>query len=68
MVCTGWSAKQFLRRERVSLVAGETQYAFVHVLMRDVAKGRSPVLGGRQAERHDPGHDGNAREKPVARA
>jgi class 3 adenylate cyclase len=34
--------RQFLRRERASSVAGETQYAFVHVLVRDVAYGQIP--------------------------
>jgi predicted ATPase len=33
--------KQFIRRERASSIAGETQYAFVHVLLRDVAYDRS---------------------------
>ncbi len=35
----GLERKQFIRRERRSSVAGETQYAFVHVLLRDVAYG-----------------------------
>jgi class 3 adenylate cyclase len=34
--------KQFARRERRSSVAGETQYAFLHVLLRDVAYGQIP--------------------------
>jgi hypothetical protein len=34
--------KQFVRRERRSSVAGETQYAFVHVLLRDIAYGQIP--------------------------
>jgi len=34
--------KQFIRRERASSQAGETQYAFVHVLVRDVAYGQIP--------------------------
>jgi class 3 adenylate cyclase len=34
--------KQFIRRERRSSVAGEMQYAFVHVLLRDVAYGQIP--------------------------
>jgi len=34
--------KQYLRRERASSVTGETQYAFVHVLVRDVAYGQIP--------------------------
>jgi tetratricopeptide (TPR) repeat protein len=38
----GLERKQFVRRERRSSVAGETQYAFVHVLLRDVAYGQIP--------------------------
>jgi len=38
----GLERKQFVRRERRSLVADETQYAFVHVLLRDVAYGQIP--------------------------
>lgn len=34
--------KQFIRRERRSSVAGQTQYAFAHVLVRDVAYGQIP--------------------------
>jgi predicted ATPase len=34
--------KQFIRRERVSSLAGEMQYAFAHVLLRDVAYGQIP--------------------------
>src|SRR4051794_2904240 len=34
--------KQFVRRERQSSVADETQYAFLHVLLRDVAYGQIP--------------------------
>ena len=34
--------KQFVRRERRSSVAGETQYAFLHLLLRDVAYGQIP--------------------------
>jgi hypothetical protein len=34
--------KQFIRRERVSSLAGETQYAFAHVLLCDVAYGQIP--------------------------
>jgi class 3 adenylate cyclase/tetratricopeptide (TPR) repeat protein len=34
--------KQFVRRARRSSVAGETQYAFAHVLVRDVAYGQIP--------------------------
>jgi class 3 adenylate cyclase len=38
----GLERKQFVRRERLSSVAGETQYAFTHVLVRDVAYGQIP--------------------------
>jgi tetratricopeptide (TPR) repeat protein len=38
----GLERKQFIRRERRWSVAGETQYAFVHVLLRDVAYGQIP--------------------------
>jgi len=38
----GLERKQFIRRERTSSIAGETQYAFVHVLLRDVAYGQIP--------------------------
>jgi class 3 adenylate cyclase len=38
----GLVRKQFVRRERRSSVAGETQYAFAHVLLRDVAYGQIP--------------------------
>jgi hypothetical protein len=38
----GLERKQFVRRERRSSVAGETQYAFAHVLVRDVAYGQIP--------------------------
>jgi tetratricopeptide (TPR) repeat protein len=34
--------KEFLRRERHSSVAGETEYAFRHVLIRDVSYGQIP--------------------------
>ena len=39
-----------LRRERRSAVAGQTQYAFRHVLVRDVAYGQIPRA--RRAEKH----------------
>jgi class 3 adenylate cyclase/tetratricopeptide (TPR) repeat protein len=42
--------RQFVRRELRSSVAGETQYAFVHVLLRDVAYGQIPRAG--RAGRH----------------
>ncbi|HSC49284.1 MAG TPA: adenylate/guanylate cyclase domain-containing protein [Gaiellaceae bacterium] len=34
--------KQFVRRDRRSSVAGETQYAFLHLLLRDVAYSQIP--------------------------
>jgi class 3 adenylate cyclase len=34
--------KQFVRRERQSTIAGESQYAFTHVLMRDVVYSQIP--------------------------
>ncbi len=34
--------KQFIRRERRSAVLGETQYSFLHVLLRDVAYSQIP--------------------------
>jgi tetratricopeptide (TPR) repeat protein len=42
--------KEFLRRERRSQVAGERQYAFRHVLVRDVAYGQLPR--GDRADKH----------------
>ncbi len=42
--------KEFLRRERRSQVAGERQYAFRHVLVRDVAYGQLPRAA--RANRH----------------
>jgi len=42
--------KEFVRRERRSAVAGETEYAFRHLLVRDVAYGQIPRA--RRAERH----------------
>jgi predicted ATPase len=47
----GLERRQFVRRERASSVAGETQYAFVHVLVRDVAYGQIPraVRAGQHA-------------------
>ena len=42
--------KQFVRRERRSSVARETQYAFMHVILRDVAYAQIP-RGGR-VEKH----------------
>jgi tetratricopeptide (TPR) repeat protein len=46
----GLERKEFVRRERRALVAGETQYAFLHVLVRDVAYGQIPRA--RRAEKH----------------
>jgi class 3 adenylate cyclase/tetratricopeptide (TPR) repeat protein len=42
--------KEFVRRERHSSVEGDDQYAFRHVLVRDVAYGQIPR--GARAERH----------------
>jgi class 3 adenylate cyclase/tetratricopeptide (TPR) repeat protein len=42
--------KEFLRRERQSSVAGESEYAFRHLLVRDVAYGQIPR--GVRAEKH----------------
>jgi class 3 adenylate cyclase/tetratricopeptide (TPR) repeat protein len=43
--------KEFVRRERRSSVGGEDEYAFRHVLVRDVAYGQIPR--GSRAERHE---------------
>jgi class 3 adenylate cyclase len=42
--------KDFVRRERRSVVAGESQYSFHHVLLRDVAYGQIPRRA--RAEKH----------------
>src|SRR4051812_366702 len=42
--------KDFVRRERQSTVAGDVQYAFQHVLLRDVAYGQIPR--GERAAKH----------------
>jgi len=42
--------KDFVRRERGSTVAGDTQYSFQHVLLRDVAYGQIPRR--ERAEKH----------------
>jgi class 3 adenylate cyclase len=42
--------KEFVRRERRSSVEGDSEYAFVHVLVRDVAYGQIPRAG--RADRH----------------
>jgi class 3 adenylate cyclase len=38
----GLERKEFIRRERRSAVSGETQYAFLHLLLRDVAYSQIP--------------------------
>ena len=43
--------KEFIRRDRRSSVADETQYAFLHLLVRDVAYGQIPRA--RRVERHE---------------
>jgi class 3 adenylate cyclase/tetratricopeptide (TPR) repeat protein len=43
--------KEFVRRERRSSVGGEEEYAFRHLLVRDVAYGQIPRNG--RAERHE---------------
>jgi tetratricopeptide (TPR) repeat protein len=43
--------KEFVRRERRSSVGGEEEYAFRHVLVRDVAYGQIPRSA--RAERHE---------------
>jgi class 3 adenylate cyclase/tetratricopeptide (TPR) repeat protein len=42
--------KELVRRERRSSVAGETQYTFLHLLMRDAAYGQIPRAG--RADKH----------------
>jgi class 3 adenylate cyclase/tetratricopeptide (TPR) repeat protein len=42
--------KEFVRRERRPSVAGENEYAFLHLLVRDVAYGQIPRA--RRAEKH----------------
>ena len=42
--------KEFIRRDRRSSIAGETQYAFLHALVRDVAYGQIPR--GERADKH----------------
>jgi class 3 adenylate cyclase/tetratricopeptide (TPR) repeat protein len=46
----GLQRKEFIRRDRRSSVAGETQYAFFHLLVRDVAYSQIPRA--RRVERH----------------
>ena len=43
--------KEFVRRERRSSVEGDTEYAFMHVLVRDVAYGQMPR--GERADQHE---------------
>jgi tetratricopeptide (TPR) repeat protein len=43
--------KDFVRRERRSAVAGDTQYSFQHVLLRDVAYGQIPRRGRSEMHR-----------------
>jgi class 3 adenylate cyclase/tetratricopeptide (TPR) repeat protein len=42
--------KEFIRRDRRSSIAGETQYAFLHALVRDVSYGQIPRA--ERAEKH----------------
>src|SRR6476661_1755369 len=42
--------KEFVRRDRRSAIAGETQYAFLHALVRDVGYGQIPRSD--RAEKH----------------
>ena len=42
--------KEFIRRERRSAVAGENEYAFAHLLIRDVAYAQIPRAG--RADKH----------------
>jgi class 3 adenylate cyclase len=42
--------KEFVRRDRRSAIAGETQYAFLHALVRDVGYGQIPR--SERAEKH----------------
>src|SRR5919204_1582409 len=44
--------KDFVRRERRSAVAGDTQYSFHHVLLRDVAYGQIPRRARSEKHRH----------------
>ena len=44
--------KEFVRRERRSSVATETEYAFRHVLVRDVAYGQVPRADRAETHRH----------------
>ena len=44
--------KEFIRRDRRSSIAGETQYAFLHALVRDVAYGQIPRPSRIEKHRH----------------
>jgi class 3 adenylate cyclase/tetratricopeptide (TPR) repeat protein len=46
----GLERKEFIRRDRRSSIAGETQFAFLHALVRDVAYGQIPRA--ERAEKH----------------
>jgi tetratricopeptide (TPR) repeat protein len=46
----GLERREMLRRERRSSVGGDTEYAFRHVLVRDIAYGQIPRAG--RAEKH----------------
>ncbi|HEU5477106.1 MAG TPA: AAA family ATPase [Gaiellaceae bacterium] len=46
----GLERKEFVRRDRRSSIAGETQFAFLHALVRDVAYGQMPR--SERVERH----------------
>jgi class 3 adenylate cyclase/tetratricopeptide (TPR) repeat protein len=46
----GLERKEFIRRDRRSSIAGETQYAFLHALVRDVAYSQIPRA--ERAEKH----------------
>ncbi|MGH2712085.1 MAG: AAA family ATPase [Actinomycetota bacterium] len=46
----GLERRQFVRRDRRSSIAGETEYAFWHLLVRDVAYGQIPRA--RRSEKH----------------
>jgi class 3 adenylate cyclase len=46
----GLVRKEFIRRERRSSIAGETEYSFAHALVRDVAYGQIPRAA--RAEKH----------------
>ena len=61
--CMRWS-EEFLRRERRSSVGGETEYAFRHVLVRDVAYGQIPRA--QRADKHQRAADGSRRSRPIA--